>query len=148
MHDGTQNSYDSFHHLIWKRCPKSVCVGRKRLDVAIDAAIVYNEGETGRMPIFSIPGLSVCTLMKLGFVEIDRNESQKLKSKLLTLPGYQEKKKHVAQAASWVGYDSYEAGYISDARFKPCVVFYISRFRAISLLNDKIILKTFVLILF
>ena len=57
MHDGTQNSYDSFHHLIWKRCPKLVCVGRKRLDVAIDAAIVYNEGETGRMPIFSIPGL-------------------------------------------------------------------------------------------
>ena len=49
-------------------------VGRKRLDVAIDAAIVYNEGETGRVPIFSIPGLSVGTFMKLGFVEIDRNE--------------------------------------------------------------------------
>ena len=73
--------------------------------------------------------------MKLGFVEIDRNESQKLKSKLLKLPSPQEKKKHVEQAATWVGYDSYEAGYISDARFKPCVVFYISRFRAISVLN-------------
>ena len=36
MHDGIQTSYDSFHHLIWKRCPKSVFVGRKRLDVAID----------------------------------------------------------------------------------------------------------------
>ena len=68
---------------------KSVFVGRKRLDVAIDAAMVYDaaivyyEGETGRVPIFSIPGLSVGTFMKLGFVKIDRNESQKLKCKLL-----------------------------------------------------------------
>ena len=41
--------------------PKSVFVGRKRLDVAIDAAIVYYEGETGMVQIFSIPGLSVST---------------------------------------------------------------------------------------
>ena len=37
---------------------KSVIVGRKRLDVAIDAAIVHNEGKTGSLPIFSILGLS------------------------------------------------------------------------------------------
>ena len=53
-------------------------VGRKRLAVAIDAAIVYNEGDTDRVSIFIIPGLS--TFMKLGVVEIGRNESQKLKS--------------------------------------------------------------------
>ena len=71
MHGGTQHSYDSFHHFLSQRCPKSVFVGRERLDVAFDAAIVNNEGETGREPIFSIPGLSVGTFMKLGFVEID-----------------------------------------------------------------------------
>ena len=76
--------------------PKSVFVGRKRLDVAIDAAIVYYEGETGMVPIFSIPGLSVGTFMKLGFVKIDRNESQKLKCKLLKLLSPQEKKRQVA----------------------------------------------------
>ena len=103
MHGGTQNSYDSFQHLIWHRCPKSVFVGRKRLDVAIDAAIVYNECETGRLPIFS-------TFMKLGFVEIDQNESQKLKCKLFKRLSPQEKKKQVAQAATWVRYYSYEAG--------------------------------------
>ena len=70
--------------------PKWVFVGRKRLDVAID------EGETGMVPIFSIPGLSVGTFMKLGFVKIDRNESQKLKCKLLKLLSPQEKKKQVA----------------------------------------------------
>ena len=71
-------------------------VGRKRLDVAIDAAIVYNEGETGRLPIFSILGLSVVTFVKLGLVKIDRNESQKLKCKLLKLLSPKEKKKQVA----------------------------------------------------
>ena len=75
---------------------KSVIVGRKRLGVATDAAIVYNEGETGRLPIFSIPGLSVGTFVKIGFVKIDRNESQKLKCKLLKLLSPQEKKKQVA----------------------------------------------------
>ena len=60
-------------------------VARRRLDVAIDAAIVYNEGETDRLPIFSILVLSVGTFVKHGFVKIDRNESQKLKCKLLKL---------------------------------------------------------------
>ena len=96
LHDRTQHSYDSFHHLIWQRCSNSVIVGRKRLDVAIDAAIVYNEGKTGRLTIFSILGLSVGTFVKLGFVKIDRNESQKLKCKLLKLLSPQEKKKQVA----------------------------------------------------
>ena len=85
---------------------------------------------------------------EIGFVEIDRNESQTLKSNLFKLASPQEKKKQVAQAATWVGYGSYGAGYISDARFKPCVVFYMSRFWAISVLNDNIILKTVVWILF
>ena len=74
----------------------SVFVDRKRLDVAIDAAIVYNEGETGRVPIFSVSELSVGTFMKLGFVKIDRNESQKLKSKLPKLLSPQDNKKQVA----------------------------------------------------
>ena len=69
---------------------KLVFDGRKRLDVAIDAAIVCNEGETGRLPIFSITGLSVGIFMKLGFVEIDQNESQTLKSKLLKLASPEE----------------------------------------------------------
>ena len=79
------------------RGAQKAVIGRgKRLDVAIDAAIVYNEGETGILPIFSILGLSVGTFVKLGFVKIDRNESQKLKCKLLKLLSPQEKKKQVA----------------------------------------------------
>ena len=97
MHDGTQHSYMIVFIISSGRgASKSVFVGRKRLDVAIDAALVYYESETGMVPLFSIPGLSVGTLMKLGFVKIDRNESEKLKCNLLKLLSPQEKKKQVA----------------------------------------------------
>lgn len=61
------------HHLIWNRCPKSVFVGRMRLEVAVyDAAIVYNEGEMGRLPTFQMLSLEQGAAMKAGFRGIDR----------------------------------------------------------------------------
>ena len=55
-HGGTQNSNERLHDMIRNRCPKSVFVGRMRLEVDVyDAAIVYNEGEMGRLPIFQMP---------------------------------------------------------------------------------------------
>ena len=47
-HGGTQNGSESYHNLIWNRCPNTF-VGRDRVNIAaIDAAIVYNDGELGR----------------------------------------------------------------------------------------------------
>ncbi|KAI0222586.1 hypothetical protein LSAT2_026167, partial [Lamellibrachia satsuma] len=72
-HGGTQNSNESFHHLIWSRCPKTVFVGRKRLETAVfDAAVVYNDGEMGRMEIFSNLGLAKGDYMKVAFHAFDR----------------------------------------------------------------------------
>ena len=72
-HGGTHNSNESFHLLIWNHCPKSVFVGRTRLEVAVyDAAIVYNDGEMGRLPIFQMLGLEQGVAMKTGFRGIDR----------------------------------------------------------------------------
>ena len=49
LHRGAQNVNESFHHLVWERCPKSTFVGRDRLEIAFsDATIVFNEGEVGR----------------------------------------------------------------------------------------------------
>ena len=76
---GTKNSYMIVVIISSGGGAQSLCL--LRLDVAINAAIVYNEGETDRGPLFSIPGLS--TFTKLGVVEIGRIESHKLKSKLL-----------------------------------------------------------------
>ena len=52
-HGGTQNTNESFHNVIWARCPKTSFVGRSRLCLAVDATICYNEGECGRLPIFT-----------------------------------------------------------------------------------------------
>ncbi|XP_059163145.1 uncharacterized protein LOC131946415 [Physella acuta] len=58
LHGGTQNANESFHNLIWKRCPKTVFVGKKRLEIAVhDATIVYNQGELGRREVFKLLGL-------------------------------------------------------------------------------------------
>ena len=48
-------------------------MGRMRLEVAVyDAAIVHNEGEMGRLPIFQMLSLEQGAFMKLGFLCIDR----------------------------------------------------------------------------
>ena len=47
-------------------------MGRMRLEVAVyDAAIVYNEGEMGRLPIFQMLSLEHGAFMKVSFLDID-----------------------------------------------------------------------------
>ena len=60
LHGGTQNAKEAFHHLVWDRCPKTTFVGRDRLEIAVnDAVIVFNDGDMGRCEIFKKSGLSV-----------------------------------------------------------------------------------------
>ena len=57
-HGGTQNANESLHNMIWMRCPKTVFVGRTRLEIAVyDAVSVFNEGERGRLRVFELLGL-------------------------------------------------------------------------------------------
>jgi hypothetical protein len=73
-HGGTQNPNESFHHLIWERCPKNIFVGRTRLQLSVyDAAIVYNEGELGRLPVFDALNLSRSSHLRRGLIAIDSN---------------------------------------------------------------------------
>ena len=54
-HGGTQNANESLHNMIWMRCPKTVFVGRTRLEIAVfDAVSVFNEGERGRLRMFEL----------------------------------------------------------------------------------------------
>lgn len=73
LHGGSQNTNESFHNLIWERCPKTTFVGRKRLRLAVaDASIVYNDGELGRLDIFDTLGMEPGLWTKKCFVELDR----------------------------------------------------------------------------
>ena len=71
-HGGTQNTNESVHNVIWARCPKTSFVGRSRLCLAVDdATIVYNEGERGRLPIFTELGMTVGHYTRKCFQDID-----------------------------------------------------------------------------
>ncbi|ELU11930.1 hypothetical protein CAPTEDRAFT_216323 [Capitella teleta] len=58
LHGGSQNPNESFHHLIWECCPKTVFVGRRRLELGVfDAVLVFNGGESERLKNLNInPG--------------------------------------------------------------------------------------------
>jgi hypothetical protein len=72
-HGGTQNTNESFHNSIWQRCPKTGFVGRPRLTLAVsDAAVVFNDGESGRLPIFEKLGMPTGLYTIICFNELDR----------------------------------------------------------------------------
>ena len=74
LHCGSQNTNESFHNVIWQRCPKTIFVGKKRLQLAVDATtIVYNDGECGRFPVFEKLGMDVGRWTRLCFKDIDQN---------------------------------------------------------------------------
>lgn len=59
-HGGTQNSNESFHHLIWSKCPKEIFSSRKRIELAVsEATVIYNDGYTGRVKLLRAYGLNV-----------------------------------------------------------------------------------------
>ncbi|XP_070179258.1 uncharacterized protein [Littorina saxatilis] len=81
-HGGTQNTNESFHHLIWERCPKTTFCGRDRIELAVaDATIVFNSGEIKRTDIFvelkMEPGFyTTMCFMELDGARIQRAEVQ------------------------------------------------------------------------
>ena len=73
LHGGSQNTNECLHNLIWERCPKTTYVGRKRLCLAVaDATIVYNEGESGRLDIFTELGMEAGVWATQCFILLDK----------------------------------------------------------------------------
>ena len=72
-HDGSQNTNKSLHNIIWQWCPKISFAGRKRIKLAVeDASIEYNDGESGKLSIFSELGMPQGYYTKLCFEELDQ----------------------------------------------------------------------------
>ncbi|ELU04515.1 hypothetical protein CAPTEDRAFT_218535 [Capitella teleta] len=73
LHGGSQNTNESFHNLIWERCPKTTFVGRRRLELATyEAAIVYNGGETARLKVVHALGFKPGDHAYQGATVLDR----------------------------------------------------------------------------
>uniref|UniRef100_A0A0B7BRA0 Mutator-like transposase domain-containing protein n=1 Tax=Arion vulgaris TaxID=1028688 RepID=A0A0B7BRA0_9EUPU len=111
LHVGTQNANESFHHLIWTRCPKTTFVGRIRLEIAVDdATIVFNNGELGRHNIFNKLSLSFGKHCFQCFAAVDRKHiSSSLKQNLNTKK-VERYKKSLLTVQELAGEDCYVPG--------------------------------------
>ena len=111
LHGGTQNANESYHHLVWDRCPKAVFVGRDRLEIAVfDATIVYNEGGSGRLDVFRKLGLSVGRFQKQGFRDLDLRRVKSAENQEKTVTKQKRARKTIRNAEEDFGDDDYEAG--------------------------------------
>ena len=71
-HGGTQNVNESFHHVIWALCPKEVFVGWRRLDLAVNSALLqYNEGKSSKLAVFPHLGIPEGKFTKMYYLKID-----------------------------------------------------------------------------
>ena len=107
LHGGTQNVNESFHHLVWERCPKPTFVGRDRLEIAVsDATIVFYEGEVGRCTVSEKLGLPVGEISKLDY---QRVQAAQVEAKT------ERKTKRAEKRLLAVGDDSEEESYQAGA---------------------------------
>lgn len=76
-HGGTQNANESFHHLIWARCPKEKFCGIDRIKLATAVAtITFNDGEVGLLDWYKHMGLNTGTYHVNYASNFDRNRVQ------------------------------------------------------------------------
>ena len=67
LHGGTHNANESFHSIVWLRCPKQTFVGRSRMELAVaddtisfaDDTISFKDGQVSRLDNYKQAGLSV-----------------------------------------------------------------------------------------
>ena len=60
LHGGTQNNNESFHSIIWSFCPKTVFVGKTRLQLAVNCGILqFNDGDSALVSVYRSLGIPV-----------------------------------------------------------------------------------------
>ena len=73
-HGQTQNDNESLNGVIWKKCPKSVYVSRKVLEIAVSSAVVeFNDGVSGLLPLYRSLGLTISHFLLSGLRCHDRS---------------------------------------------------------------------------
>ena len=84
MHGGTENTNESFHIVIWQRCPKTTFCGRSRVELAVaHATVVFNNGELGRNDILTELNMQAsvyATQCLDSFRKLDSRQFQNLQS--------------------------------------------------------------------
>ena len=104
---GTQNANESLHNMIWTRCPKTVFVGRTRLEIAVS---VFNEGERSRLKVFQLLGLKCGNNMVEMMQSVDRKRVTSAISQSTKTAKQQRRKKRVSKAPEKDSTYQYQTG--------------------------------------
>ncbi|KAI8794044.1 hypothetical protein BgiBS90_004420 [Biomphalaria glabrata] len=111
LHGQTQNANESFHHIIWDKCPKSTFVGKKRLEIAVfDAVLSYNEGEIGRLRIYDKLNISPGSNCISAFHELDKSRIASSEIEAKAENKDKRAKKRILGVQTNKGDDDYNAG--------------------------------------
>ena len=82
LHGQTQNDNESFNALIWKRCPKSVNVGKRVLEIAVNSAIInFNNGFAGLKEVFNELGIDFGCQSQKAFTAHDNSRIKRMNKK-------------------------------------------------------------------
>ena len=97
--------------MIWQRCPKTVFDGRKKLELAVhDAAIVLNDGESGRLEVFELLKLKTGPYTTRAFNQFDEARPRSHQRHSTPTAKAKRAKKRVALSSAEAGESSYKAG--------------------------------------
>ena len=79
LHGQTQNVNESLNGMIWMRCPKTVFVGKKTVEMAVNSAVInFNDGFIDLGAVFEFLGLDVGSCTRNGFIRSDRNRIKQI----------------------------------------------------------------------
>jgi hypothetical protein len=95
LHGETQNVNESFNQLIWKRCPKTIFVGKQIVDIAAASSVLqFNDGGKGianvlkalklKSGVYVKRGLLHSTMKRIVVAEGKSSEKTKLQRKNLS----------------------------------------------------------------
>ena len=67
LHGKTQNVNEAFNNVVWTKCPKTVYVNRKTLEIGAASAVLdFNEGKDGIFQVFKNVGLKIGQIQHQG----------------------------------------------------------------------------------
>ena len=72
LYGGTTNANESFHRIIWSIYSKKRFHTRMRIEMATNlATIIYNDGFTGVLSIYKLPGINPNLVVRKMMIKID-----------------------------------------------------------------------------
>lgn len=81
-HGKTQNNNESLNGVIWKKCPKSVYVSKKILELGVYSAIIeFNDGSCGLKPVFDLLGFNNLCFLQNRLAKRDTSRINAMKRK-------------------------------------------------------------------